>query len=54
VGIERGKLKGWVLLSENVGVRRMAFDTDGGLRDLGITSTGDNLSDIVGAIGVQP
>lgn len=54
VGIERGKLKGWVLLSENVGVRRMAFDTDGGLRDLGVTSTGDNLSDIVGAIGVQP
>ena len=54
VGIERGKLKGWVLLSENVGVRRMAFAADGSLRDLGVTSTGDKLSDIVGAIGVQP
>ena len=54
VGIERGKLKGWVLLSENTGVRRMAFAADGSLRDLGVLNTGDKLSDIVGAIGVQP
>lgn len=54
VGIERGKLKGWVLLSENTGVRRMVFAEDGSLRDVGVTTTGDKLSDIVGAIGVQP
>jgi hypothetical protein len=54
VGIERGKLKGWVLLSENTGVRRMVFAADGSLRDVGVTTTGDKLSDIVGAIGVQP
>lgn len=54
VGIERGKLKGYVLLSENTGVRRMVFAADGTLRDLGVTNTGDKLSDIVGAIGVQP
>lgn len=54
VSIDRGKLKGWVLLSENTGVRRMVFAQDGSLRDLGVTSTGDKLSDIVGAIGVQP
>lgn len=54
VAIDRGNLKGWVLLSENTGVRRMAFAQDGSLRDLGVTTTGDKLSDIVGAIGVQP
>lgn len=54
VGIDRGKLRGWVLLSENTGVRRMVFAEDGSLRDLGVTTTGDKLSDIVGAIGVQP
>lgn len=54
VSIDRGKLKGFVLLSENTGVRRMSFAADGSLRDLGVTSTGENLSDIVGAIGVQP
>ena len=43
-----------VQLSENTGVRRMAFAADGTLRDLGVTTTGEKLSDIVGAIGVQP
>lgn len=54
VGVDRGKLKGMVLLSENTGVRRMVFAADGTLSDLGVTTTGDKLSDIVGAIGVQP
>jgi hypothetical protein len=52
--IERGQLKGRVLLSENTGVRQLAFQADGGVRDLGLTEIGPGLSAIPGALGVQP
>jgi len=42
-----------VLVSENVGVHRVQFSA-GGVQDLGATTYGDGLENIVGAIGVQP
>ena len=53
VMIERGDLRGLVLVSENVGVHRVQFSA-GGVQDLGATTYGDGLENIVGAIGVQP
>ncbi len=54
VVIERGALRGLVLVAENVGVRRVRFAAGGALTDLGKTSTGSGYQAIVGAIGVQP
>lgn len=53
VRIDRGTLRGRVLVSENVGVRSVAFELDGP-RDLGLFSFGEGLPAIVGAIGVTP
>jgi hypothetical protein len=51
-----GKLSGLVLVAENMGVRRVRFEPDGQVTDLGMTAVGDGkgLDEIVGAIGVQP
>jgi hypothetical protein len=56
VPILRGKLKGMVILSENLGVRRLRFDGNGKVVDLGrtVTAAGEEYPGIVGAIGVQP
>lgn len=54
VVVERGRLKGRVVLSENVGLRQMEFLADGTLRDLALTSTGTGYPSITGALGVQP
>lgn len=54
--IERGRLRGRVLVGELEGVRQVAFESDGRVTDLGLFSLGteDDLATIVGAIGVQP
>lgn len=54
VVIERGALRGLVLLAENVGVRELRFGADGAVTDLGLTSSGAGLEGIVGTVGVQP
>jgi len=51
--INRGTLRGRVLVSENTGIRQVQFES-GSITDLGATSTGTGLAAIVGAIGVQP
>lgn len=54
VMIDRGPLRGLVLVSENQGVRRVRFTGGGVIEDLGLTSFGTGVPAIVGAIGVQP
>jgi len=52
--LDRGMLKGRVLVSENVSVRQLAFKPDGSVEDLGSLAFGDGLQNISGAIGVAP
>ncbi len=52
--IERGSLKGQVLIGELSGIRRMKFTGAGGVTDQGLFSTGTRIEDSLGAIGVQP
>jgi hypothetical protein len=54
VGITAGMLRGWVLVAENLGVRRVQLNSDGSVVDLGKLSTGSGTQNIVGAIGVTP
>jgi hypothetical protein len=52
--IDRGALRGHVLVSENVSVRHLAFGADGSVTDLGSLAFGSGLQNIGGAIGVTP
>jgi len=52
--IDRGALRGRVLVSENVSVRQLAFHEDGSVEDVGSLAFGDGLESISGAIGVTP
>lgn len=52
--IDRGALRGHVLVSENVSVRHLAFGVDGSVTDLGSLAFGSGLENISGAIGVTP
>ncbi len=54
VMIDRGGLRGLVLVAENLGVRRVGFAGSGAVTDLGKTPTGTGTGNIVGTIGVQP
>ncbi len=54
VVIARGGLRGLALVVENVAVRRVQFDGEGGAADLGTTDFGDAYTSIPGAVGVQP
>lgn len=54
VMIERGMLKGRVLLAENMAVRMLEFEATGTVMDLGKLEMDDGLENIVGAIGVTP
>jgi hypothetical protein len=54
VMIERGALRGRVLVAENVAIRQVEFPATGGVLDLGPTSAGQGVTAVVGAIGVQP
>jgi hypothetical protein len=52
--IERGALRGRVLIAENEGVRQVAFNADGTISDLGLFTVGTDVAGSVGGIGVQP
>jgi len=54
VMIDRGLLRGRVLIAENLAIRQVQFNPDGSITDLGTTSLGSGIPAIVGAIGVQP
>jgi len=54
VSIDRGALTGLVLVAENTSVRRVRFEKDGSISDLGAFSVGSGTTADVGAIGVQP
>jgi hypothetical protein len=52
--IERGDLRGTMLIAENGGIRRVVFEGGGVVSDKGRTDIGSSFLGIVGAIGVQP
>ncbi len=52
--IERGTLRGLVLVAELQGVRRVRFAGGGAVEDDGVTLVGSGNASIVGSIGVQP
>lgn len=52
--IDRGSLRGLVLVAENLGVRRVRFAGGGTVEDDGVTLVGSGNESIVGSIGVQP
>jgi hypothetical protein len=54
VMIDRGPLKGLVLVAENVGVRLVKFQGGGKIEDFGLAVKGAGLDAITGTIGVQP
>jgi hypothetical protein len=54
VMIDRGALRGLVLVAENVGVRRLRFEGSRSVTDLGAFTFAGETAAIVGALGVQP
>jgi DNA-binding beta-propeller fold protein YncE len=52
--IDRGMLRGRVLVSENVSIRQLAFRDTGAVDDLGSLAFGSGLQNIGGAIGITP
>jgi hypothetical protein len=54
VMVDRGSLRGLVLVAEVGGVRRARFNGGGAIEDLGVTPAGTGVPGIVGAIGIQP
>lgn len=54
VAVDRGTLRGRVLVSEVSRVRQLAFASSGEVTDEGSLVFGDGLHEIVGAIGVTP
>ena len=54
VMINQGSLKGFVLVAELTGVRKVAFHSDFTVKDLGVLDFGSGYTAMVGAVGVQP
>lgn len=54
VTIERGRLKGRVLISDVSSIRQLQFGSDGTITDLGVYSFGQGYQNMVGALGIQP
>lgn len=52
--IDRGGLKGRVLVSENLAIRQLTFAAAGTISDLGVFTFGEDFTEIVGSMGVQP
>ncbi|MDB4941970.1 MAG: hypothetical protein JWP97_1504 [Labilithrix sp.] len=52
--LERGTLRGTVIIGENSAVRRMVFNADGTVKDAQKLAYPDTIEDIVGVVGVQP
>lgn len=53
-GIDRGALRGTVLVGENLGVRKLVFGADGKVTDAARLGYPDAIANIVGVVGVQP
>ena len=51
--IERGPLRGRVVIAENEGICQVGFSA-GTVVDLGLTEVGEGVAGLIGAIGVQP
>lgn len=49
-----GTLKGLILVAEVEGVRRLRFEPNGGVTDLGVFTLQGGLEASVGSVGVQP
>ncbi|MBI5547175.1 MAG: hypothetical protein HY901_25115, partial [Deltaproteobacteria bacterium] len=54
VVMDRGTLRGRVLVSELEGIRQVQFQPDGTVTDLGLTPFLSGMEGIAGAMGVQP
>jgi hypothetical protein len=54
VVIQKGMLKGMVLVAENLGVRQVQLAGEYMVTDLGLVKLGEDFESIVGAIGVTP
>ena len=54
VMVERGALRGLVLVAENLGVRRVEMYAAGTIVDRGVFSLGEGIENATGAIGVTP
>ncbi len=54
VMVRRGALNGVVVVAENTGIRTLQFMPSGDVLELHQANFGQDLSDIIGAIGVQP
>ncbi|MBL4633384.1 MAG: hypothetical protein JKY56_05910 [Kofleriaceae bacterium] len=54
VQINRGDLRGLVIIAENQGLRRVRFDDNGEVSDLGRTEFALSFAGIIGALGIQP
>ena len=54
VMVRRGARGGSVLVAENTGIRTLVFTPTGDVMEVHNANFGDELSSIVGAIGVQP
>ena len=52
--IDRGALRGTVLVGENLGVRKLVFGADGKVTDAALLTYPDGIPNIVGVVGVQP
>ena len=52
--IDRGPLRGTVLVGENLGVRKLVFAADGKVTDAALLTYPDGIANIVGVVGVQP
>lgn len=52
--VKSGDAVGLVLVAENAGIRRVRFESDGSIADLGLVSTGSGDGSIVGGLAVQP
>lgn len=52
--IERGTLRGTVLIGENIGVRKVVFAASGAVTDAQKLSFPDGIPNVVGVVGVQP
>ncbi|NOY90779.1 MAG: hypothetical protein GXP55_06165 [Deltaproteobacteria bacterium] len=52
--VDRGSLRGLVLLAENLGVRRLRFMGASVVDDLGLMALGTGTESVVGAMGVTP
>lgn len=53
IAIDRGSLKGHVLVAENQAIRQLAFAPDGSISDLGVFAF-EGFTGMVGSLGVQP